>query len=134
MRPVFEYRRSDGVSVSGGYVYRGARFPFLTGIYLFGDYGSGQTWETAKLVDMNLPVVVFGEDEAGEQYMVVHNGRKLRLAADRLRLPTTLSGVTVRVNGEPAPLFAVANSGVGGVYFRWANGGGERFWHARGTD
>ena len=122
MRPVFEYRRSDGVSVSGGYVYRGARFPFLTGIYLFGDYGIGQTWETAKLADMNLPVVP--------------NGRKLRLAADRLRLPTTLSGVTVRVNGEPAPLFAVANGGVGGggVYFRSANGGGERFWHARGTD
>ena len=164
VRPVFEYGRNDGVSVSGGYVYRGARFPFLTGIYLFGDFGSGQTWgmrrdganwETAKLVDTNLPVVGFGEDEAGEQYMVVHNGRILRLAADppaaavnsvvsaasfapgiapggiataflnalhgvtgivaadRLPLPTTLSGVTVRVNGEPAPLFAVANGGVG---------------------
>jgi len=164
VRPVFEYGRNDGVSVSGGYVYRGTRFPFLTGIYFFADYGSGQTWgmrrdganwETVKLVDSNLPVVAFGEDEAGEQYMVAHNGRILRLAADpaaaavnsvvsaasfapgiapggiataflnaipgvsgivaadRLPLPTELSGVSVRVNGIPAPLFAVANSGVG---------------------
>jgi len=164
VRPVFEYGRSDGVSISGGYVYRGSKFPFLTGIYLFGDYGSGQVWgmrrngaawETSKLVNPGLPVVGFGEDEEGEQYMVSHNGRILRLAADpaaaavnavvsaasfapgiapggiataffnaitgvngivaadRLPLPETLSGVTVRVNGTPAPLFAVANSGIG---------------------
>ncbi|MFN0106421.1 MAG: PQQ-dependent sugar dehydrogenase [Bryobacteraceae bacterium] len=164
VRPVFEYGRSDGISVSGGYVYRGSRFPFLTGIYLFGDFGSGQiwgmrrdgaAWETVKLVNPGLPVVGFGEDEAGEQYLVSHNGRILRLAADppaaavnavvsaasfapgiapggiataflnaingvsgvvaadRLPLPTSLSGVTVRVNGEEAPLFAVANSGIG---------------------
>jgi uncharacterized protein (TIGR03437 family) len=164
VRPVFDYGRNDGVFVTGGYVYRGQQFPFLTGIYLFGDYGSGQIWglrrdgakwEAQKLVDPSLPVVAFGEDEAGEQYLVSHNGRILRLAADppppavnaivnaasfapglapggiasaflnaipnlnglvaadRLPLPESLSGVTVRLNGTPAPLFAVANSGIG---------------------
>ncbi|MBL8237772.1 MAG: PQQ-dependent sugar dehydrogenase [Bryobacterales bacterium] len=164
VRPIFEYGRSEGISVTGGYVYRGSRFPFLTGVYLFGDFGSGQIWgtrrdgakwETAKLAAPDLPVSTFGEDEAGEQYMVSHNGRILRLAADppaaavnavvsaasfapglapggiataflnavngvsgvvaaeRLPLPTTLSGLSVRVNGEFAPLFAVANSGIG---------------------
>ena len=164
VRPVYEYGRGDGVSVSGGYVYRGKRFPFLTGVYLFGDYGSGQVWglrrnggrwEGQKLIDTGLPIVAFGEDEDGEMYMVAHNGRVLRLgataaapgidavvsaasfapgiapggiatafgnavagvsgvvAADRVPLPTVLSGISVRVNGAAAGLFAVANSGVG---------------------
>jgi len=88
--PIFTYGRGDGISVSGGYVYRGARFPFLHGVYMFGDYGSGQvwatrrngsSWETAKVVNTSLPVVAFGEDEAGEHYMVTHNGVIHRLAA-----------------------------------------------------
>lgn len=30
-----------GVSITGGYVYRGCLFPNLRGLYIFGDYGSG---------------------------------------------------------------------------------------------
>ena len=43
---------------------------------------NGAAWETTKLVSTGLPVVAFGEDEAGEQYLVAHNGRILRLASD----------------------------------------------------
>lgn len=145
--PVFVYGRNDGVSVSGGYVYRGAAFPFLTGIYFFGDYGSGQiwglrrdgaTWEGQKLLNPDLPVVAFGEDEAGELYLVSHAGRILKLAATPpaaavnavvnaasfapamapgsiatafLNPVAAPSALTVRVNNEPATVFYAGTNG-----------------------
>lgn len=42
--PVHDYPRSQGVSVTGGVVYRGSRLPELEGAYIFGDYGSGRIW------------------------------------------------------------------------------------------
>jgi len=42
--PIFEYGRSLGLSVSGGIVYHGKKFPGLRGRYLFGDWGTGNCW------------------------------------------------------------------------------------------
>lgn len=42
--PVLTYGRSEGVSITGGYVYRGARVPDLAGQYVYGDFGSGRVW------------------------------------------------------------------------------------------
>lgn len=43
--PAYEYAHGElGCSVVGGTVYRGDRFPELTGRYLFGDYCSGSVW------------------------------------------------------------------------------------------
>jgi len=42
--PVWDYPRSEGSSISGGFVYRGDRYPELNGHYLFADYGSGRVW------------------------------------------------------------------------------------------
>ncbi|WP_052472077.1 PQQ-dependent sugar dehydrogenase [Marinobacter similis] len=42
--PVHAYGRSDGISVTGGFVYRGSNIPALQGAYLFSDYGSGTLW------------------------------------------------------------------------------------------
>lgn len=42
--PVYAYPRSDGNSVTGGYVYTGAKVPKLKGKYVFGDFGSGRLW------------------------------------------------------------------------------------------
>ena len=44
INPVFEYSHNDGVSVTGGYVYRGDKYPELKGIYFFVDYGYGIIW------------------------------------------------------------------------------------------
>lgn len=66
-------------SVTGGFVYRGAAFPGMQGIYYFADYCSGvisglqlenSQWVTQALV--NAPafqVSSFGEDQAGELYV-----------------------------------------------------------------
>jgi len=42
--PVFAYTHREGISVTGGYVYRGSAYPGMQGMYVFGDYGSGNIW------------------------------------------------------------------------------------------
>ena len=39
--PVIEYPHSEGCSVTGGYVYRGAAIPELDGHYFYGDWCTG---------------------------------------------------------------------------------------------
>ena len=39
--PIHTYLHDVGVSVTGGYVYRGCLFPNLKGLYIFADFGSG---------------------------------------------------------------------------------------------
>ncbi len=88
--PVAEYSHAEGgCSVTGGYVYRGARLPALTGIYLFGDYCTGLTWtlyrsapdrwERRLFLRTNLRISSFGEDEFGELYVLDHAGAVYRL-------------------------------------------------------
>ena len=38
INPIFDYPRSVGRTVIGGYVYRGQRIPNLRGVYVFGDF------------------------------------------------------------------------------------------------
>ncbi len=81
--PVGEYGREGGCSVTGGYVYRGSAYPWLDGLYFFADYCSGivwslersgaDEWEMAQQMDVDFTVSSFGEDRAGELYLVGHN-------------------------------------------------------------
>lgn len=78
--PLVEYDHSLGCSITGGYVYRGEQNPALAGVYLFGDYCSGRiwgltqtqagVWELTQLVQANIRISSFGEDEKGELYLV----------------------------------------------------------------
>ncbi|MEZ4581788.1 MAG: hypothetical protein R3A10_09160 [Caldilineaceae bacterium] len=88
--PVLEYGRSQGQSVVGGYVYRGPTYPRMAGAYFFGDFVNGRIWGlrrdgadwTSQLLletDWNGRLVSFGEDEAGELYVVDLNGSLYRL-------------------------------------------------------
>lgn len=86
--PVYEYDHSLGCSVTGGYVYRGQSLPEWYGIYIFGDYCGGRIWGLMRLngqwVGQEMFVTgagltAFGQDEAGEVYMLDAAGSVLRL-------------------------------------------------------
>ena len=50
--PIFEYGRSAGASITGGFVYRGrALGPATQGRYFFADFVSGRVWSIALAVD-----------------------------------------------------------------------------------
>ncbi|MBN1992074.1 MAG: PQQ-dependent sugar dehydrogenase [Anaerolineae bacterium] len=83
--PLVEYDHGQGCSVTGGYVYRGSQFPALSGIYFYGDYCSGIIWGLRQEADGNwaqaplfppgsFNISSFGQDEAGELYVVNHQG------------------------------------------------------------
>lgn len=90
--PVAEYTHAEGgCSITGGYVYRGQAIPALVGIYLYGDYCTGYIWglkqqdgqwQTGRLLDTSLNITSFGEDEAGEVYVVDRRGAIYRVVAE----------------------------------------------------
>jgi glucose/arabinose dehydrogenase len=44
IEPIHEYDRSQGISITGGFVYRGQKHADLRGAYIYGDWGSGKIW------------------------------------------------------------------------------------------
>ena len=91
--PVAEYDRVAGLSITGGYVYRGQDYSSLQGIYFFADYVTGNIWglrqvnglwESELLLDSPYSISSFGEDEAGNLYLVDYSGAIYHIqAADR---------------------------------------------------
>ena len=86
--PIFDYAHSSGrCSITGGYVYRGARATAPAGVYVYADYCTGEIWQLQSgvntlLIDTTLNITSFGEDEAGEIYVVGQNGTINRLATN----------------------------------------------------
>ena len=79
--PVVEYGHREGLSVTGGNVYRGTEYPQLEGVYLYADYAFGTVWGLRRDGDDIIgPVVVlkkpgslissFGEANDGTIYAV----------------------------------------------------------------
>ncbi len=89
--PVHVYSHDVGCSVTGGHVYRGSAIPHLVGAYVFGDYCAGRLWaltideqgvDTRIELGLSVPqvtLVSFGEDAAGELYVLSFDGTVYRL-------------------------------------------------------
>jgi glucose/arabinose dehydrogenase len=91
--PIAEYGRELGLSVTGGYVYRGKQFKPWQGVYFYADYGSGRIWglkyekgkvtandqfnvtfaDSGKSALNRVQPSSFGEDLAGELYICDHS-------------------------------------------------------------
>jgi glucose/arabinose dehydrogenase len=81
--PVLTYSHTEGVAVTGGYMYRGSRCPDLAGAYIYGDYGTMRIWRfrmdsghvSPDSVVFQAPALIssFGEDKSGEVYVVTYS-------------------------------------------------------------
>jgi glucose/arabinose dehydrogenase len=88
--PIFEYNHSEGCSVTGGYVYRGAKVKAAQGRYFLGDYCSGRIWslvvKDGKATNVKRHpftaggLTSFGENARGELFLVTGSGEIYRLA------------------------------------------------------
>ena len=92
--PVLEYHHANGCSIISGYVYRGAAMPSLQGTYFFADFcegwvrslrmaGGAVTEETDRPeLGPGGHVTSFGEDAAGELYLVTMEGGVFKIVAE----------------------------------------------------
>lgn len=89
--PLFDYPRSVGTVVIGGYVYRGRSMPNLQGAYIFGDFGNGRIWmfrlkegkaqDYRLLLESDRPISAFAEDEKHELYVIDYSGSILKISS-----------------------------------------------------
>ena len=79
--PIAEYGRDDGISVTGGYVYRGEQISALEGKYVFADYFTKRFFqldenndiqEITMMTDADF-IAGFGEDVNNELYVVTND-------------------------------------------------------------
>ncbi|WP_417532377.1 PQQ-dependent sugar dehydrogenase [Marinobacter lipolyticus] len=100
--PIAAYGHNEGVSVTGGYIYRGNNMPAMQGDYLFSDFGSGTLWALTEqpdgsfkrrtLLETGRNVASFAEDTAGELYLVTFSGLfRIDPVAVETELPQQLS-------------------------------------------
>jgi glucose/arabinose dehydrogenase len=99
IEPIWEYHHDVGKSITGGHVYRGKQVPELEGAYLYADFVTGQIWAlwydveqeqvlaNREIIPRGLPVMSFGEDDAGEVYFTTQEGGVHKFVS-----PTTAAG------------------------------------------
>jgi glucose/arabinose dehydrogenase len=96
--PVATYTHDVGVSITGGYVYRGAAIPNLRGTYIYADYqsarffalrmsgGSVSVQQTEITDNINAGtatrITSFGQDNVGNVYVLSYGGQVYRIDAE----------------------------------------------------
>ncbi|HEX8026546.1 MAG TPA: PQQ-dependent sugar dehydrogenase [Candidatus Limnocylindrales bacterium] len=90
--PPVEYKHLAGrCAITGGHAYRGTAISGMAGLYLFGDYCTGEIWYTnatstaqvsaVRLLDTSLNISSFGEDASNELYVCDLNGAVYKVVA-----------------------------------------------------
>jgi hypothetical protein len=103
--PITEYDHTVGrCSITGGYVYRGQIGTLPTGAYIFGDFCTGEIFMfsggmQSVLLDTTRNISSFGEDEAGELYVVGLGG-----TVERISNPSAPCAFTTSPTSKVFPL------------------------------
>lgn len=147
--PFYEYIHDGATcSITGGYVYRGSKIPDLQGTYFFADFCSNQIWSLryngASVSDFTerttelapggglsiSGIVSFGEDAAGELYIVEQGGLSV---GEVFKIIVNCAGSSLSFSQQPSnqivctegnAMFSVAVSGLrGAVTYDWRRGG-----------
>ncbi len=95
IEPIAVYGRKEGMSITGGYVYRGKRFPSLQGSYFYGDFVTRNFWRITKQEDgsyknaialksSEVVIASFAEDADGELYVLNYAGEIYRVVPKEL--------------------------------------------------
>ncbi len=111
--PIVEYGRADGVSITGGYVYRGTKVSSLFGKYVYADFGTGRIWTVETrgrdaggssapmtLLDTEFKISTFGQDARGEVYVADYaSGNVSQIVESTRAAPVEEVGVKLSETG-----------------------------------
>ncbi|MFZ4576223.1 MAG: PQQ-dependent sugar dehydrogenase [Phycisphaerales bacterium] len=140
--PIFEYSHTVGLSITGGYVYRGCAMPDIRGTYFYGEYQnskffslryngvavSNQQEITTQLRangsgTLDTPAS-FGEDSAGEIYIADYSVEVWKI------IPRNTPPASLTITQQPVPAttclrggatFTAAGTSIAGpVTYRWS--------------
>jgi len=105
--PLIALPHTLAASVTGGYVYRGQKFPELRGAYVFGDWETRRLWaarfeadrtrEMPEIARPSVRISAMGEDNEGELYLLDYDAGTLHTiesnesGAQNANFPTKLS-------------------------------------------
>lgn len=77
--PIYQYNQNEGCSVTGGFLYRGEKYPRLWGHYVFGDFCNGTikvlskdmqgNWSLSLVQNSSFHISTFGQDANGELFL-----------------------------------------------------------------
>lgn len=118
IEPVWDYGRSLGNSVTGGYVYRGDSLSSLVGKYVFGDYGSGRIWAltydgmnpatSEDVFDAPFLISTFGTDKDDELYLIQYGATgKIHRIQQTEVTPGVFTYALVQAFSDYTPSFGV---------------------------
>lgn len=130
LAPIIEYNHSQGCSITGGKVYRGAAIPSLQGTYFYADFCSGRIWslrydgmnvtdftEREDELDPEGPlslnsITSFGEDFDGEMYILA-GSRAFKIVADGPDCGfTNYCQATANSSGSPGAIFGGGSTSI----------------------
>ena len=118
--PIFDYGRTEGQAVTGGYLYRGNGLaPAYRERYFFADYVTSRVWSVGLTLLGNGEIAVtnivehtselggalggvasFGRDREGELYLLTFSGSILKIVGDAGPPPAPPQNLTTIVNGQ----------------------------------
>lgn len=134
--PIHEYPHTDGITVVGGYVYRGADIPSLQGTYFFADL-SGALWSLeydgmtvtnfqqydSSFIPAGNTFVSFGEDGAGELYIVDILGTIYKIVDNTSVTVQGTTGAGFHESDEAVQLSVDITGTTGAVAYSWFKDG-----------